>query len=425
MLVKQNQRNGINLGWTAPSNFDQTFTFYKKDRTSTPVKYEEAVALSIYIKGEKYLHYKRGSGGIELALSDKPVYEWYIAGGAAGEPVRPWIKTKTGVRDIKIGLYNKSKGASLIYGKSKVAERREDSVSLRWLTRVIVNKDTVNTDAMEYGVDRPGGDYKNFDLKRNDPNQCLSACMRAEACKAWTFVRPGHQGPTARCWLKNKVPAPKDAPCCISGVKQVISKPTISSFRASPTLVKPGQSVKFFWEVRNAESVRFHEGNDEIESRIELSDGSFGWPLSMTGYFLTTQPKTTTYTLVAKSREGKIIKKRLTVGMVYPPKTTGSKRACATAIQGKIAWDKKGSKKWATTNIARLCKGAETSKEPARCFNRVMHGGVGWGGGTNWQWKNAIDLCEGTKSANRTIACFKRNLMHGRKWPAAIAACSK
>jgi hypothetical protein len=77
--------------------------------------------------------------------------------------------------------------------------------------------------AMEFGVDRPGGDYKNFNLNSNNPNSCRSACMTDAACKAWTFVRPGHQGPTARCWLKNTVPASKNAPCCVSGIKQATS----------------------------------------------------------------------------------------------------------------------------------------------------------------------------------------------------------
>lgn len=80
-----------------------------------------------------------------------------------------------------------------------------------------------SADAMEYGVDRPGSDYKNFNLQRDDPNQCQSACMGETACRAWTFVRPGHQGPTARCWLKNRVPASTDAPCCVSGVKRITS----------------------------------------------------------------------------------------------------------------------------------------------------------------------------------------------------------
>jgi hypothetical protein len=32
-------------------------------------------------------------------------------------------------------------------------------------------------------------------------------------------VVPGHQGPSARCWLKSVVPAPRQSECCTSGVK--------------------------------------------------------------------------------------------------------------------------------------------------------------------------------------------------------------
>jgi hypothetical protein len=140
MLVKQKQRKGINLGWATPSNFDQTFTFYKENQSTTPVKYKESIALNVYLNGEKYLYYKRGAGGIELAFSETPVYEWYFTGGTDGEPVLPRVKTKSGDRDVKIGLYNKRKGASLIYGESPDG-RQQEGVSLRWSKRVKVKKD--------------------------------------------------------------------------------------------------------------------------------------------------------------------------------------------------------------------------------------------------------------------------------------------
>lgn len=41
--------------------------------------------------------------------------------------------------------------------------------------------------------------------------------------------------------------------------------------------------------------------------------------------------------------------------------------------------------------------------QPARCFNRVMHGGINWDGRTRWDWRNAIDLCEGTTNADATV----------------------
>jgi hypothetical protein len=31
-------------------------------------------------------------------------------------------------------------------------------------------------------------------------------------------VRPGYLGPSARCYLKDRITAPRRKPCCISGV---------------------------------------------------------------------------------------------------------------------------------------------------------------------------------------------------------------
>lgn len=98
--------------------------------------------------------------------------------------------------------------------------------------------------------------------------------------------------------------------------------------------------------------------------------------------------------------------------------------ACKDAVQDKIAWDYKGNKKWSSANLDRLCKGAETSSEPAKCFQQVMHGGVSWGSSTQWSWANAIDLCEGSKNAQSTISCFQSDLKKGQSWSAAIKACA-
>lgn len=73
---------------------------------------------------------------------------------------------------------------------------------------------------LEYDTDRPGMDYKNFDLPSSDPNLCVNACAGDPQCKAFTYVKPGIQGPNARCWLKNSVPASRQSPCCISGIKK-------------------------------------------------------------------------------------------------------------------------------------------------------------------------------------------------------------
>jgi hypothetical protein len=73
----------------------------------------------------------------------------------------------------------------------------------------------------ESNLDRAGGDYRSFDLEPSIAGYgpCESICLSEAQCKAWTFVRPGIQGPKARCWLKNVIPPGTANNCCVSGVK--------------------------------------------------------------------------------------------------------------------------------------------------------------------------------------------------------------
>ena len=72
--------------------------------------------------------------------------------------------------------------------------------------------------AMEYGVNRPGSDFQNFELAQADPGQCQAACAREPQCLSFTYVNAGIQGPNPRCWLKNAIPAAVNDGCCTSGV---------------------------------------------------------------------------------------------------------------------------------------------------------------------------------------------------------------
>ncbi len=71
----------------------------------------------------------------------------------------------------------------------------------------------------EYGVDRPGQDYRSFPLAKPVPQLCRTECARDPDCKAFTYVKPSFQGANAVCWLKNAVPDRNANECCISGVK--------------------------------------------------------------------------------------------------------------------------------------------------------------------------------------------------------------
>jgi PAN domain len=71
----------------------------------------------------------------------------------------------------------------------------------------------------EPGIDRPGGDYRSFNLPAPRPEMCREACFGDMQCRAFTYVNPGVQASEARCWLKSVVPPAHSNGCCVSGVK--------------------------------------------------------------------------------------------------------------------------------------------------------------------------------------------------------------
>jgi hypothetical protein len=71
----------------------------------------------------------------------------------------------------------------------------------------------------EPNTDRPGSDYRRFELNPPRPEACRDACWGDPQCRAFTYARPGALGPRALCDLKNAVPPARPADCCLSGVK--------------------------------------------------------------------------------------------------------------------------------------------------------------------------------------------------------------
>jgi hypothetical protein len=86
----------------------------------------------------------------------------------------------------------------------------------------------------EVNVDRPGNDYRSFDLPAPQPDICRNSCFNEPACVAFTYVNPGVQGPNARCWLKNVVPPPAPNGCCVSGLKYAGGPPPPPPVAAPP-----------------------------------------------------------------------------------------------------------------------------------------------------------------------------------------------
>jgi hypothetical protein len=73
--------------------------------------------------------------------------------------------------------------------------------------------------SFEENTNRGGGDQRQgFDIA--DVKSCSQVCSKEGFCVAFTFVKPGIQAPSGRCWIKNIITVPTSDSCCTSGVKK-------------------------------------------------------------------------------------------------------------------------------------------------------------------------------------------------------------
>ena len=101
--------------------------------------------------------------------------------------------------------------------KSQVTPRSEDTCCVSGVKGAGVLEK--KSGPIEFSIDRTGGDYRNIDVK-SDPTGavCEAVCKEDNRCRAWTYVRPGYLGTSARCFLKDHIKPPRRKPCCVSGV---------------------------------------------------------------------------------------------------------------------------------------------------------------------------------------------------------------
>ncbi len=98
-------------------------------------------------------------------------------------------------------------------------------------------------------------------------------------------------------------------------------------------------------------------------------------------------------------------------------------KECFNQIQGKVARDHKGNKKWDRKELLNFCRGTFKPSEPKKCFSMVMAGKVRRKEGGQWEPVNARRLCQGTSDARHTIDCFLWAVKKGKPFKTAISGC--
>jgi len=98
------------------------------------------------------------------------------------------------------------------------------------------------------GFNLPGSDYSDFNA--SSVFVCRNSCGGDSRCQAWTWVKPGIQGPNGHCWLKDRVPTLVKDNCCNSGSHEDISK---RDLKAENRINRPGSDYNNFvtdsWQI--------------------------------------------------------------------------------------------------------------------------------------------------------------------------------
>ncbi len=126
---KQGTGRGINLGWTANASAATAkkraqWFFARSSNVQSPITYGERVAIGWGSRGKPFIRYAKRNVGINLNWSKKPVYEWVIRGGKAGQPVR--------LGKDRVILFNMKHREPLIYFDRPVGANIGWPDSTRW-----------------------------------------------------------------------------------------------------------------------------------------------------------------------------------------------------------------------------------------------------------------------------------------------------
>ncbi len=165
--------------------------------------------------------------GIEL---EGGTYRYFVGAEAAPQACQAacraegqclaWDYVRPGVFGADARCFLKSSASNQVYSPCCIAgfERQTADVSQTAPPLpAAVGTAMPNTDLY-------GSSYRNFELATDNATLCQTACKADTQCLAWTYVHPGSQGTSARCWLKNIIPPTSANSCCISGIERTGAK---------------------------------------------------------------------------------------------------------------------------------------------------------------------------------------------------------
>ena len=122
---------------------------------------------------------------------------------------------------------------------------------------------------MEYETDRPGANYRSFDLPEALCELCQAECARDVKCKAYTCVKPTEEGSAARCFLKSRVPNRMPSSRCVSGVKLADPLPDLSISAIEILPHRPRFGVDFALNVYATNAGQVASGDFEVSIFIK------------------------------------------------------------------------------------------------------------------------------------------------------------
>jgi hypothetical protein len=129
----------------------------------------------------------------------------------------PKLCQKTCLDDQKCRAwsYRKADGGAPQCGlKERVLGRVDDRLAVSGIVRADVADATYDEN-----VDRPGGDYRQFDLTEANPRLCQKSCLDETRCRAWSYRKPeGRTNGKPHCALKDRAPATSNDRLNVTGV---------------------------------------------------------------------------------------------------------------------------------------------------------------------------------------------------------------